>query len=80
MLLRQGSSLLSRLVAIWKKYLNQKQKQVFHKMLKFVISQDELKAILSEAKANPNMQYITAGVRQRQFPLLNDLKVMFMCR
>merc|ERR1719430_2579430 len=25
-------------------------------------SQDELKAILSEAKANPNMQYITAGV------------------
>ena len=49
-------------------------------MLKFIISQDELKAILSEAKANPNMQYITAGVRQRQFPLLKDLKVMLMCR
>ena len=27
--------------------------------------QEELKAILSEAKTNPNMQYITAGVRQR---------------
>ena len=26
------------------------------------ISQEELKAILSEAKTNPNMQYITAGV------------------
>ena len=47
-------------------------------MLKLFISQDELKAILSEAKANPNMQYITAGVRQRQIPLLNE--VMFMCR
>ena len=49
-------------------------------MLILLILQDELKAILSEAKANPNMQYITAGVRQRQFPLLNDLKVVFMCR
>ena len=36
-------------------------------MLTLFILQDELKAILSEAKANPNMQYITAGVRQRQF-------------
>ena len=41
--------------------------KVFDKMLILFISQDELKAILSEAKANPNMQYITAGVRQRQF-------------
>ena len=49
-------------------------------MLILFILQDELKAILSEAKANPNMQYITAGVRQRQFPLLTDLnKVMSKC-
>ena len=31
-------------------------------ILMILISQEELKAILSEAKTNPNMQYITAGV------------------
>ena len=31
------------------------------------ILQEELKAILSEAKTNPNMQYITAGVGQNRF-------------
>ena len=35
---------------------------ILRKALMIHISQEELKAILSEAKTNPNMQYITAGV------------------
>ena len=36
--------------------------KILRKALMIHISQEELKAILSEAKTNPNMQYITAGV------------------